>query len=177
MRRLLDLRMADGSRHFGGLPERVSPLPFGEAERELVAGLPGATLTRFLCDGVTEAWIDFVWLGGRYALNNQGGDWWFFVDDPATPDERLLRVLDHFEAWLAPHAAHARRAGELRAGRHRVVVLEADGRVNCSDHDDFAGARQHADDAASETEDGPVIAWVVDEHFELRHVGRHYAGR
>lgn len=74
---LIDSRMADGSRHFGDLPATQD----WYAVRAHVAALPGAALTEFICDGVTEAWID-----------------------PACPDSVIATVLTHFAALLCPTA-------------------------------------------------------------------------
>jgi hypothetical protein len=56
---LLDIRMPDGSRQFGELSQKV----LWYALRDHVSRLVGAQLTGFLCDGVTEAWIDFTFEG------------------------------------------------------------------------------------------------------------------
>lgn len=103
MRRIFDMRMNDGSRHFGDLPERYHvDVPEWEVLRDQVGALAGATLTGFATDHVTEAWIDFTWRGRSFSINNQHGQWWFFVDDVACPDELLYAVLDHFEDRLDP---------------------------------------------------------------------------
>lgn len=90
---LLDMRMHDGSRHFGGVPQTV----LWYEMRDAVETLSGASLAGFVTDGVTEAWIDFTYEGHRFAINDQFGEYWFFVDDPSCPDEILIRVLRHFE--------------------------------------------------------------------------------
>ena len=101
MARIYDLRMADGSRHFGALPETYDPVtPQWYALRDHVAALAGAVLVGFATDDVTEAWIDFEYRGHRFGINDQHGQWWFFVQDPACPDEVLAEVLDHFERLL-----------------------------------------------------------------------------
>jgi hypothetical protein len=89
---LLDARMHDGSRHFGELPQRV----LWYAMRDHVLRLPGATLTAFVCDGVTEAWIDFAYEGYEFSINDQLGAYWFFVRDPTCPETLLRAVLEHF---------------------------------------------------------------------------------
>lgn len=93
---MLDIRMHDGSRHFGDLPQVVD----WHAVRDHVAVLPGAVLTGFVTDHVTEAWIDFSYAGHHFAINDQLGDYWFFVEDPACSDEVLRRVLTHFALLL-----------------------------------------------------------------------------
>jgi hypothetical protein len=84
--------MHDGSRHFGELPQRLG----WYAMRDHVPRLPGAKLTEFLCDGVTEAWIEFAYEGHAFTINNQLGEYWFFVADPACPEATLRAVLEHF---------------------------------------------------------------------------------
>ncbi len=64
--------------------------------------------------------------------------------------------------------------GALEAGGYRVVVLEADGRLEARDFSDLAAAHAYADDAASEVDPGVPIAYVLDERFEVVYRGRHY---
>jgi hypothetical protein len=113
-KRIIDMRMHDGSRHFGGLPETYDvERPQWYAVRDHVGRLEGAQLTGFVTDDVTEAWIDFRLQGHAFSLNNQHGEWWFFVSDPACPDTLLEHVLDHFEALLGPG-----RNAAPSSGRH-----------------------------------------------------------
>src|SRR5688572_25919636 len=94
--------MGDGSRHFGSLPESYCVNhPEWLVLRDAVPALTGATLAGFVTDHVTEAWIDFEYRGHRISINNQHGQWWFFVDDPTCPDEILHSVLAHFEHTIA----------------------------------------------------------------------------
>jgi uncharacterized protein (DUF1778 family) len=95
---LLDSRARDGTRLFGELPQTA----LQDKVRDHVASLPGATLTDFVFDGVTEAWIDFTFRGQQVSINDQLGQYLFFVDDPAAPDEALREVLAHFEKLLGP---------------------------------------------------------------------------
>ena len=99
---LIDLRMHDGSRHFGGFPERGFAEPDWFLLRDAIATLPGAVATGFVTDHVTEAWIDFTCGGHTFSLNNQCGEWWCFVQDPGAPDALLRSVLVHFAAVLRP---------------------------------------------------------------------------
>lgn len=172
---LFDLEMNDGSRHFGDLPERYDPeLPEWRRIRDAVPKLTGAKLTGYVTDDVTEAWIDFRYQGHEFSINNQQGQWWFFVRDPACPDALLVAVLEHFEGVLSPRAALARRVGPLSHGSFRVMVHEADSRVSSKDFTELESARRYADDAASETENGPVHAYVVDSLFRVVASGEHY---
>ena len=86
---MLNLIMNDGSRHFGDLPQTASWYEL----RDHIATLDGAEVTGFITDHVTEAWIDFDYAGHHFEVNDQYGDYWFFVDDPECPDEILERVL------------------------------------------------------------------------------------
>ena len=90
--RLFDIRMKDDSRHFGGVPEVV----FFDTMREHLAKLEGAAETGFVTDWVTEMWLDFDYRGHSFSINNQMGEYWFFVDEPQCRDEILTEVLDHF---------------------------------------------------------------------------------
>jgi hypothetical protein len=93
---LINLIMHDGSRHFGDLPQTT----LWYDVRDHVARLPGALLTGFVTDDITEAWIDFTYRQHDFSINDQFGDYWFFVNDPACPDEVLNEVLSHFAELL-----------------------------------------------------------------------------
>lgn len=88
---LYSIIMHDGSRHFGDLPESVDWYDL----RDYISETPDYTLTGFITDHVTEAWIDFDYKGYKFNINNQYGEYWFFVNDPACPDEILDEVLWH----------------------------------------------------------------------------------
>ena len=94
--KLFDFKMNDGSRNFADLPETV----FFDELREIAKQLQGATETGFLTDWVTEVWLDFEFRGQRFSVNNQNGDYWFFVENPECPDEILLEVVEHFQKSL-----------------------------------------------------------------------------
>ncbi len=93
---LINLIMHDGSRHFGDLPQTAD----WYAVRDHVARLPGAALAGFVTDDITEAWIDFTYRQHDFSINDQFGDYWFFVNEPACPDEVLSEVLNHFAELL-----------------------------------------------------------------------------
>jgi hypothetical protein len=95
---LLDLRMNDGSRLFVTLPQSI---PW-HGIRDHVAEMRGAELIGFLCDDVTEAWIDFRYHDHRFTVNDQLGEYWFFVDDPGCPEGILTEVEAHFTKLLLP---------------------------------------------------------------------------
>ena len=94
--KLLNVTMNDGSRHFGDLPQTV----LWHELRDHVGRLDGAVLTGFITDNVTEAWIDFTYGACRFSINDQMGNYWFFVDNPICPDEVLEAVLSHCELLL-----------------------------------------------------------------------------
>ena len=73
-----------------------------------------------------------------------------------------------------PADVDARSHGPLSAGHFRVVVYEASSRVTFHDFSARALAERYANDAASETEDGIVLAYVVDSSFRIVHTGKHY---
>lgn len=176
--RIIDLRMHDGSRHFGDVPESYdAENPEWHRIKAHVPRLEGAVLTGFTTDDVTEAWIDFSFRGHEISINNQHGFWWFFVKDPACPEDILVTVLDHFEAELNPHGALARTFGPMLVGDYRVLVYEPDARVTFKDFSDLDVAKQYADDAASESENGIVQALVFNGDLCTLHVGRHYGER
>jgi len=88
--------MHDGSRCFLALPTNAD----WYAVRDHVGELAGAILTGFLTDNVTECWVDFRFSGHEFSVNDQLGDYWFFVKDAACPDEPLQTVMAHFSALL-----------------------------------------------------------------------------
>jgi hypothetical protein len=94
--KLLNIEMNDGSRHFGDLPQTV----LWHEMRDHIEKLDGAEVTHFVTDNVTEAWIDFSYRGHRFSVNDQFGDYWFFVNDPTCPDEILEAVLSHCELTI-----------------------------------------------------------------------------
>ena len=81
--------MHDGSPRFGELPQSVLWYDL----RDYIEGLDGADLTEFVTDGITEAWIEFKYRGYQFSVNDQFGEYWFFVDDPHCPDDVLEEVL------------------------------------------------------------------------------------
>ena len=92
---LLDDRMKDGSRNFILLPQSVPPLRLIPR----ILTLWGAFPTAFV-PGLDQAWIDFRYRGYKFSINDQFGDFWFFVNDPACPTVVLERVAGHFASLL-----------------------------------------------------------------------------
>jgi hypothetical protein len=103
---LLDIRMNNGARHFAGLPETYDVQePEWHRLRAHVAAMPGAQITAFVTDDVTEAWLDWRYRDHRFSANNQFNEWWLFVEDPACPDEILLEVIAWLETLLGPRVS------------------------------------------------------------------------
>ena len=96
--KLSNHRMNDSSRWFATLPMRVYP----EALRDHLARLGGVAITAFVsampADG---SWIDFDYAGHRFSVNDQYGEYWFFVNDPTCPEGTLAAVATHCESLLA----------------------------------------------------------------------------
>jgi hypothetical protein len=88
---LLNIVMKDGSRQFGILPQAVLWSELGDH----IGKLDGLEITDFLTDQMTEAWIDFSYRGYKFSVNDQYGEYWFFVDNPQCPDETLETILSH----------------------------------------------------------------------------------
>lgn len=92
---LIDERMHDKSRHFVALPQSVAPLRLLFRVFSLFGAIPTAYVP-----SITESWIDFRFRGHRFSINNQYGDFWFFVQDPSCPEEVLAKVASHFAKLL-----------------------------------------------------------------------------
>jgi hypothetical protein len=95
--------MNDGSRLFATLPQTV----LWYEVRDHLSALHGAELMGFLCDNVTEAWIDFRYRSHNFTINDQLGEYWFIVNDPVCRDDILSEVVEHF-AQLCGHVPPAR---------------------------------------------------------------------
>lgn len=93
---IFSLIMGDGSRHFAGMPEEVSWYDL----RDHITTLEGAEITNFVTDEVLEVWIEFTYAGHEFSINNQYGEYWFFVNDPRCPESILQDVLTHCERIL-----------------------------------------------------------------------------
>jgi len=93
MAKIYTMIMHDGSRHFASLPETIG---WG-ALCDHIALLSGTEISGLVTDFVTEAWIDFKYREHKFSVNNQYGDYWFFVEDVDCPEEILAEVIDHCE--------------------------------------------------------------------------------
>ena len=92
----MNIIMNDGSRQFGELPQSATWYKL----RQHIGELDGASVTEFITDHVTEAWIDFSFRGYQFTVNNQFGNYWFFANDAQAPDEMLETVLFHCRSLL-----------------------------------------------------------------------------
>lgn len=88
--------MRDGARHFVDMPEVI----FFDDLYEHAEKLAGAAINEFETDGVVEMWLAFEFRGHEFFINNQLGDYRFFVKDPDCPEEILLEIADHFRKLL-----------------------------------------------------------------------------
>jgi hypothetical protein len=101
MKDLLDIRIHDGWRQFARLPASND----WRLVREHIGRLSGAKAADFLWDGGAQAGIDFVYKGQVFAINDQFGEYWFFVQDPRCRDGVLCEVKAHWEELLGVAAA------------------------------------------------------------------------
>jgi hypothetical protein len=92
---LLNVTMKDGSRHFLSMPESYPGEPF----RDQLAKLSGVEIKNFTTDQVTEVWIDFLYQGHSFTINNVLGEYWFFVTDPNCSDSTLIKIAEHASAF------------------------------------------------------------------------------
>jgi hypothetical protein len=96
MPELNDEIMNDGSRHFLLLPVGgTHPLKLLARVFTLWGAFPTAYVP-----GMAETWIDFRFKGYKFSINDQFGDYWFFVRDPECPVNLLTQVATHFEEAL-----------------------------------------------------------------------------
>jgi hypothetical protein len=95
-----DSRAHDGSRKFASLPATRD----WYAVRDHVYLLGGTKLTGFVCDGVTEAWIDFTFLGESFTINDQFGEYWFFSNNASCNEQHLIAVKAHRVSLLGSGA-------------------------------------------------------------------------
>jgi len=93
---LLNIIMHDGARQFGDLPQSANWYKL----RRHIGKLDGASVTEFITNHITEAWIDFSFRGYQFTVNNQLGGYWFFANDPQAPDEILETILSHCRSLL-----------------------------------------------------------------------------
>ena len=89
--KLIDFKANDGSRQFLALPESIG---FDDL-LDHIATLSGVTITDYVTDHRTEVWIDFDFHGHNFSVNNQMGEYWFFVKDPNCHEDFLTTIATH----------------------------------------------------------------------------------
>jgi hypothetical protein len=91
--KLIDERVADGSRHFAELP-RVTPW---QAVRDHVLLLASAKVINYVDEGMASPWLDFTFRGHRFLIHTHENRLRLFVRDPQCSDLILFEVGSHFE--------------------------------------------------------------------------------
>ncbi len=93
--KLINHKTNDNARRFLELPENVY------SERLFLHTLYswGAQPKEFIYT-VLESWIMFHYQNYEFSINNQYGEYWFFVRDPECPEEILEKVAIHFATLL-----------------------------------------------------------------------------
>jgi hypothetical protein len=94
--KLLNEIMSDGSRNFLLLPVGSTP-PLYLLFR--VFTLWGAYPIAYV-PSYSESWIDFRYRGQKFSINNQFGDYWFFVHNSDCDENILLQVANYFQRVL-----------------------------------------------------------------------------
>lgn len=84
------------ARHFVDFPEVI----FFDEFKDHLELLEDLEITEFEIDGVVEMWLEFLFRGQHFYVNNQFGDYQFFVKEPKCPEEILLEIADHFRRLL-----------------------------------------------------------------------------
>ncbi len=88
--------MKDGSRKFAELPQ----VALWQELCEHLRAYNGIVVSNLLTDNITEGWIDFTYRGHSFVINDQFGDYWFFVDKPTCPDDVLNELINHCQLLL-----------------------------------------------------------------------------
>lgn len=73
--------------------------------------------------------------------------------------------------------AAARARGALPAGYYRAFALGPGGLQRHHDFPTLNEAHAYADDVASEADDEPWLAYVLDDRFRIVARGKHYAAK
>ena len=88
--------LAGERRHFADFPEVV----FFDEFRDHLEKLRGVKIREFETNGVIEMWLEFEYRSHEFSVNNNLGDYGFFVADSECPEEILLEIADHFRQLL-----------------------------------------------------------------------------
>lgn len=92
--------MNDNARHFVDLPEVI----FFDELSDHLEELPGYQLNEFEVDGVVGLWIEFEWANNKFFVDNQPGDYRFYVEDPKCEEGILLEISNHLRSLLEKKA-------------------------------------------------------------------------
>ncbi len=93
---LKETHLTGNVRHFVDFPEVI----FFDDFYDHVEDLYGAEIMRFEMDGVIEMWMEFVFRGHKFFVNNDLSDYHFYVKDEKCPDDILLEIAAHFRQLL-----------------------------------------------------------------------------
>lgn len=88
--------MKDGSRLFAEFPQSI----FFDEFYDYTKKLGNVANVEIITDGIVEMWVDFEYRKNKFSVNNQFGDYWFFVEDANCSDGILLEVCEHFRPIL-----------------------------------------------------------------------------
>lgn len=82
------------------MPETVSYSSLCRHIRRLTGAKLTFPNTDLIEDYAIAMWFDFNYRGYEFSINNQFGEYWFFVNDPTCPDKILEIVAQHFSRLL-----------------------------------------------------------------------------
>ncbi len=105
---LKETHLTENVRHFVDFPEVI----FFDDFYDHVEDLIGAEIMRFEMDGVIEMWLEFVFLGHKFFVNNALADYHFYVEDEKCPDGILLEIAAHFRKLLESDESTVQELGE-----------------------------------------------------------------
>jgi hypothetical protein len=91
--KIIDERMADGSRHFACLPQNVVL----SRVRDRALLLNNARVINYVEKAVAEPWFDFMFRGHRFLVRRDKDELKLYVRDPQCPDLTLFEVGHHLE--------------------------------------------------------------------------------
>lgn len=86
---ITDFILNDGSRHFLSLPQSIRV----EDLISRITAFPDMEVTHVL-SSIPESWVDFEFEGQKFSVNDQFGEYWFFVDSPQCPLDILTVLRD-----------------------------------------------------------------------------------
>lgn len=105
---LKEAHLTENVRHFVDFPEVI----FFDDFYDHVEDLYGAEIMRFEMDGVIEMWMEFVFRGYKFYVNNALSDYHFYVEDEKCSDDILLEIANHFRGLLEADESEVQELGE-----------------------------------------------------------------